>query len=137
MKSVAEKMGIKESMISFIVDAPPDALDRIQLPAIKRKRSLTGEFDYIHLFVKTQAKFRVKFPALKKHLKATGSLWVSWPKSGQIETDLTLPVVIKLGYDAGLVESKTLSVDSVWSAIKFTHPKAGKKYNNSYGKLPV
>ena len=57
------------------------------------------------------------------------------PKSGQKETDLTITKVIKIGYDYGLVESKTISIDSVWSAIKFTHPKEGKEYNNSYGKL--
>jgi hypothetical protein len=35
-----------------------------------------------------------------------------------------------------LVESKTISVNDTWSAIKFTHPKKGKVYKNSYGKLP-
>lgn len=29
-----------------------------------------------------------------------------------------------------------LRVDDVWSALKFTHPKAGKTYANSYGTLP-
>jgi hypothetical protein len=45
-----------------------------------------------------------------------------------------LPLVIKTGYD-GLVESKCVSVDSTWSALKFTWPKKGKVYNNSYGQL--
>jgi hypothetical protein len=62
-------------------------------------------------------------------------LWVSWPKNRKLGTDLTLPRVIKLGYDQGLVESKTISIDRTWSAIKFTHPKKGKVYKNSYGKL--
>lgn len=77
------------------------------------------------------------FPKLKSHLKQTGMLWVSWPKSGQEGTDLNLTTVIKLGYDYGLVESKALSVDAIWSALKFTHPKKGKAYNNSYGKLKL
>jgi hypothetical protein len=29
-----------------------------------------------------------------------------------------------------------LSVDRVWSALKFTHPKPGKRSANSYGRLP-
>lgn len=62
-------------------------------------------------------------------------LWVSWPKARQEDTDLTLPIVIKLGYEYGLVESTCLSINSIWSALKFTYPKAGKIYNNSYGKL--
>ena len=52
-------------------------------------------------------------------------------------TDLVLPEVIRIGYRHGLVESKTLSVDATWSAIKFTHPVAGKVYKNSYGQLPT
>ena len=51
-------------------------------------------------------------------------------------TDLALPKVIEIGYNHGLVESRTLSVDDTWSAMKFTHPKKGKAYNNSYGQLP-
>jgi hypothetical protein len=48
-----------------------------------------------------------------------------------------LPEVIGIGYRHGLVESKTLSVDATWSAIKFTHPIKGKVYKNSYGQLPT
>jgi hypothetical protein len=51
-------------------------------------------------------------------------------------TDLALPKVIEIGYNHGLVESKTLSVDDTWSAMKFMYPKKGKAYNNSYGQLP-
>ena len=63
-------------------------------------------------------------------------LWVSWPKNRQLGTDLSLPEVIRIGYRHGLVESKTLSVNATWSAIKFTHPVAGKVYNNAFGQLP-
>lgn len=27
-------------------------------------------------------------------------------------------------------------VNVTWSALKFTHPKQGKVYRNSYGRLP-
>ena len=64
-------------------------------------------------------------------------LWVSWPKAGQLSTDLSLKEVIGLAYDAGFVESKTISIDPTWSAIKLTFPKSGKRYANSYGSLPL
>lgn len=51
-------------------------------------------------------------------------------------TDLTLPIVIRVAYDAGLVESTCLSVDATWSGLKLTHPKPGKIYANSFGTLP-
>ena len=59
-------------------------------------------------------------------------IWVSWPRGGALK----LQTVIRIGYDSGLVESATLRIDGTWSAIKFTRPKAGKIYRNSYGKLP-
>ncbi len=119
----------------IFVDAPADAVTAMDLPDLELEAILKGEFDYIHLFVKNQATFHKKFPTLKEYLKNTGMMWVSWPKARQLGTDLTLPIVIKIGYDYGLVESKCLSINATWSALKFTYPKEGKTYANSYGKL--
>ena len=58
-------------------------------------------------------------------------LWVSWPKSRNLDTDLD----IKSGYDFGLFESKCISINAIWSALKFTWPKENKVYKNSYGAL--
>lgn len=135
MKTVSQKMGIKENARSYFVNAPTEAIESLNLPNIDLKKSLTGEFDYIHLFVKTQKEQLEIFQTLKDHLKLDGMLWVSWPKGGQLDTDLALPKVIKIGYEFGLVESTCLSVNEIWSALKFTHPKKGKIYNNSHAKL--
>ena len=35
-----------------------------------------------------------------------------------------------------MVESTCLRIDDTWSGLKFTHPKPGKVYANSYGTLP-
>ena len=137
MKPVSKKMGIKANCYALFIDAPENALEEMQLPELEVKEKLTGEFDYIHLFVKTQLEFKDKFPKLKPHLKPDGMLWVSWPKGGQLNTDLSLTKIINLGYSFGLVESTCLSVNSVWSGLKFTHPKEGKVYRNSYGELVV
>ena len=134
-KSVSQKLGIKPGMRAFFVNAPDDFLEKIESPQIVLESKLTGEFDYIHFFVVKLTEFQDAFGNLKKHLDPTGTLWVSWPKSGQNETDLNIKKVIELGYNFGLVESKAISIDSVWSALKFTFPKEGKTYHNSYGQL--
>jgi hypothetical protein len=134
-KSVAAKMGIKEDARAIFIDAPPGAIKSIDPPDLDVASSLRGNFDYIHFFTTKQTALQNKFPKLKEHLDENGMLWISWPKARQKDTDLTLTAVIKTGYDYGLVESKTLSIDPTWSALKFTHPKKGKIYNNSYGKL--
>jgi hypothetical protein len=133
--SVSKKMGIKEGTRVFFMNAPAEVVKAIGLPHLDLAGRLAGNFDYIHFFTKSQEEFNDNFPKLKAHLKPTGMLWVSWPKNRKLGTDLTLTRVIKLGYDYDLVESKTISLDETWSAIKFTHPKKGKVYKNSYGKL--
>ncbi len=128
-------MGVKVGMRAFFWHAPQSALNAIDLPSLEGDAVLQGEFDYIHFFTKTQAEMDDKFPKLKRHLKPTGMVWLSWPKSKKLATDLALPVVIKIGYSHGLVESTCLSVDATWSGLKFTHPKKDKVYRNSYGQL--
>jgi hypothetical protein len=129
-------MGIKEGTRAIFVNAPEAARRAIDLPSLDVASQFAGEFDYIHLFARTQAELDDAVPKLKAHLKPTGMLWVSWPKDKKLGTDLALPKVIEIGYNYGFVESKTLSVDDTWSTMKFTHPKKGKVYNNSYGRLP-
>ena len=130
-----KKMGIKEGARAILVNAPAESLEAIDPSRLDLAAKLSGKFDYIHLFTKSQEDFDKQFPRLKTHLKPAGMLWVSWPKNKKLGTDLTLTKVIELGYNHGLVESKTISIDETWSAIKFTYPKDGKVYKNSYGKL--
>jgi hypothetical protein len=137
IKPVSKKMGIKKDSRAIFINAPTEAIEAIDLPSLDIASKLTGYFDYIHLFAKSESVFRKSFPELKDHLKPKGMLWVSWAKNGELETDLSLTKVINIGYDFGLVESTCLSIDSTWSALKFTHPKKGKTYNNSYGNLKL
>ncbi|MCF2443439.1 hypothetical protein L0657_05675 [Dyadobacter sp. CY345] len=135
MRTVADKMGIKAHSKTHFVNAPNEVIQALNLPEVELTEQLFGDFDYIHLFVKHQSEQENIFPKLKAKLKSEGMLWVSWPKGGQLDTDLSLPKVIRIGYEFGLVESTCLSINSVWSALKFTHPKKGKTYKNSHAQL--
>lgn len=135
-RTVAQKMGLKSGMRAWFSGAPEDALAGMALPDLDRPSKLTGAFDHIHLFVRTQAELDRRFPTLKSRLAPAGRLWISWPKGNADGTDLTIRHVIRIGYTHGLVESTCLSIDSYWSALRFTHPKPGKTYANSYGTLP-
>jgi hypothetical protein len=133
---LARKLGIKAGARTRFLNAPVKVRksvgDELQIAS-----TLSGEFDYIHAFVKHEPELDKTFPKLKAHLKEGGAIWISWPKNRQLDTSLVLPKIIKIGYNHGLVESKTIGVDDTWSAIKFTWPKKGKIYKNSYGKLPA
>lgn len=134
-KSVSEKIGVKEHMRAVLINAPQEALQHLNSPLLTIQSKPKGEYDYIHLFTETEASFHQHFPELISHLKPAGMFWVSWPKAGKQGTDLNIKTVIKLGYDYGLVESKCISINETWPALKFTWPKENQQYNNSYGKL--
>ena len=135
-RSVPDKLGLREGMRAYLADAPESVLSVLSGAGLELTGSLAGDFDYMHLFARTQTEMDEQFPRLAAHLRDRGMLWVSWPKGGRLGTDLSLPNVIRIGYSHGLVESTTLSVDSTWSAMKFTRPRPGKVYRNSYGRLP-
>lgn len=128
-------MGIREGSRTILINTPDAVLTGAHLPPLNISQRLTGLFDYIHFFTTTQQALDKRFASLKKHLRVTGMLWVSWPRARQLDTDLNLKHVIRIGYRYGLVESKTIRLNDTWSAIKFTHPKKGKLYNNHYGEL--
>ena len=71
IRTVSQKMGVKENSRAFFINADNETLDNINLPAIDISPKLEDDFDYIHLFVKTQAEFIEHFPKLKPHLKST------------------------------------------------------------------
>lgn len=135
-RTVAEKMGVRPGVRAYHHDIPAGVLPQLGLPDLQISLTLKGRFDHIHAFMTTQDQMRTDLPDLRDSLAPDGQLWLSWPKGGQLDTDLSLPAVIRIAYDSGLVESKCISVDSVWSALKLTRPVPGKTYRNSFGQLP-
>lgn len=135
-RSVAQKMGIKPSWRALFVHAPDGVVETLGLPSLEVADRLTGELDYLHLFVRTQAEMREQLPPLVAHLAPKGKLWLSWPKAHGLGSDLDLPTVIEIGYDHGLVESTCVRIDATWSGLRFTRPLPEKSYANSYGTLP-
>lgn len=135
-KTVAEKMGVRSGVRAYHHDIPANVLLQMGLPDLQISQTLQGRFDHIHAFMTTQNRMRTDLPDLRDSLAPDGQLWLSWPKGGQLDTDLSLAEVIRIAYDSGLVESKCISVDPVWSALKLTRPIPGKTYRNSFGQLP-
>jgi hypothetical protein len=134
---LASKLGLGREGRAFLVDAPDDVVEAVAAAGtLQVAKTMRGAFDHLHAFFVTSRALDAAFPRLKRHLAPGGALWISWPKAGGQGTDLNLKAIIAIGYRHGLVESKTVGVDATWSAIKFTWPRPGKVYRNSYGTLP-
>lgn len=135
-RSVADKMGISAVQKVFVADGPAAAVAAIDLPTPPILADSAEVPDHIIYFVKTKDSLESNFQHYKNKLAKGGKLWVAWPKGGKPGTDLNIKEVIRIGYNHGLVESVNLRIDDTWTALKFTRPKPGKTYNNSYGSLP-
>ena len=118
--SLAKKLQIKPGSRVFLVNAPPgyNALlaplpDGVELVS-------AGEADVVHLFARSRAEVRAQLPGVRAALKPGGVLWISWPKTtAGVETDLTRDVLWQDLEPEGLRPVSAVSIDAVWSALRF------------------
>ena len=127
-KPLSEKLGIKPSFRMFALHYPQNYFDLLGVQSSSFKRSLSGEFDFIHIFTTSRKNLLEAFLKVKGHIKKDGAVWVSWPKqSSPIKIDLNENIVREVGMNNGLVDVKVVAVDNNWSALKFVYRLKDRK----------
>lgn len=121
-RSLVDKLGIKKlDKITFINH--PSGYQKTLGPLPKGVLIgliEEGSFDFIQIFTKDQEELQTIFPILKKNIKQSGMIWVSWPKkTAQIKTDLDENKIRKIGLHHGMVDMKVAAIDEIWSGLKF------------------
>jgi hypothetical protein len=119
---VARKLQIKPGDRVLVLHAPPGY--REMLGPLPEGAELTGSpegsFDVVHLFVEGQAGLRRDTAAAVGALRPEGVLWISYPKrSSKVATDLTRDAGWDPVRQAGWQAVSQISVDPVWSALRF------------------
>lgn len=120
-----KKLGLKSNDLVYVLDAPELYFDWISpLPeGVDVKRTLRGEFNFIHLFVSDVKSMRTWLAKAKGAVVNTGMVWVSWPKkSSEVKTDLDENKIRDYALSIGLVDVKVCAVDETWSGLKFVIP---------------
>jgi hypothetical protein len=120
------KLGLKAGMKAAFVDAPAHYGKLLgPLPEPLRLLARPGrDMDFVHFFVRRDARLRGRLPSLKAALAPTGMLWLSWPKkSSSLSTEVAEGDIRGAGLDAGLVDIKICAVDDDWSGLKFVYRK--------------
>src|SRR5689334_15047629 len=87
-----KKMKLKPGQRAAIVNAPEAYIEALRpLPAeVELSSELAGTFDWVQLFVKTQAELGQEIARVRAALGTAGTLWITFPKgSSKIQTDLT------------------------------------------------
>ncbi len=113
-----KKLGIKEGFSIALIEAPADVTKELGISP--KKSNGNPPLDYVHLFVKTQAELKTKFPLWAAKLTPAGMLWISWPKkTSGVPSDLNENIIRDIGLAAGLVDVKVCAVNEIWSGLKF------------------
>jgi len=80
----------------------------------------TGSFDFVQLFVKNSAELNRYASKAIRAVKHDGMLWICYPKgSSKVDTDLNRDVIWGLVKKHGLLGVSLVSIDNVWSAMRF------------------
>ena len=125
-----KKMKLKPGQQAAIINAPDGYLETLQpLPeGVELAEQLVGTFDWVQLFVKTQAELAQVIAQVRTALKPASTLWITFPKgTSKIQTDLTRDK----GWDAlqaiNLRWITLISVDETWSAFSLRPYKPGEE----------
>ena len=125
-----KKLGIKPGFRCYVHKPPPGYFDWLHpLPDdLDFRDKFVKGLDLIHLFAEDQQGMRALLLEGRKHVKANGMIWVSWPKkSSGVATDLDENKIRDFGLKSGLVDVKVCAVDDVWSGLKFVIPLKDRK----------
>ena len=120
--SLVKKLKIQPGQRLLFLNPPSGYIESLgDLPAdVEVLEQPEGKFDSVHLFVKDSAKLDKLGLAAKMAVKYDGLLWISYPKrSSKVPTDLTRDVMWALMADTGLRPVTQVSIDNVWSALRF------------------
>jgi hypothetical protein len=120
--TLTHKLGIKENRRVLVLDPPAGFVKKLDpLPAgASVTIKIVSMADVIVLFSSSRVVLGELFPKAKHAMAPRGSLWVAWPrKSSGFFTDLDEALVRSVGLSGGLTDNKIISLDEIWSALRF------------------
>lgn len=120
MKTLAEKLFIREGYTVLLLNAPPGYKDLLEpLPnGTKVVTKSSKQADFIQVFAATRAEMIEYLARVKPLLKEQGLLWATYPKAGQRNTDLKREIVGECAQTVGMHPVSQIAVDTVWSALR-------------------
>ena len=126
-----KKLHVKQGQRLAIVNPPPGYVEGLgQLPVdTELAINASGEFDWIHIFVKDKAELENYAPDAIKSLKDGGTLWISYPKgTSKVPTDINRDKGWDIVRRAGFRPVSQVSIDEVWSELRFRTLKPGEGF---------
>ena len=123
--SLIKKLGIKENKRLIILNAPEGYSKQIGtlLPEdveLVTTATSVGKFDVVLLFVRNKTEVEKDTPKAIDIVKPGGRLWLSYPKqSSKVPTDINRDILWKIFPNDEWRPVTQISIDEVWSALRF------------------
>lgn len=118
-----KKLGIYEEMKVQLIAAPEDYFTLLEIDISPQLCKKNETPDLVHLFAIINKDFETEMKRIRKNIKPTTIIWVSWyKKSSGMPTDITEDVIRIYALRNGLVDVKVCAVSDVWSGLKLVVP---------------
>ena len=128
---VPKKLRIKTGQRALILNAPEGYVEDFSalLEDVQIHQAATGEYEFVQVFVVNSDELEELVPTALDAVVFDGLLWVSYPKgSSGVETDLNRDILWEKLLSKGIRPVTQVSIDKVWSAIRFRPTdQVGKK----------
>jgi hypothetical protein len=140
MKTLLEKLNYKGQKRLSIINADKEFINTISAElkdvTIDQKIDPRCPYEFIIIFVKSQAEVEQIAPMTVHNLIADGILWFCYPKktSKKYTSDIDRDHGWKALNDSGLHGIRLVAVDDDWSALRFRHIKYIKSGSDRFNK---
>jgi hypothetical protein len=118
MKSLLDKLGLKQGMTGWALNCPDALAGELPLPAAPPQ----GQSDVTIAFVGAVAEVAPALAAVQSTYARGKALWFAYPKkTGSIRTDISRDSGWEPLAAAGLLPVTQISIDDTWSALRFRY----------------
>ncbi len=117
-----KKLRILPNLSVLILHAPDTYLSSLGdfPPGTKVDTEISGQYDLLHAFFTQRTALQDEIESLKAAINRGGILWISYPKqSAKQDTDLNRDILRQLLAAEELKAVSQVSIDQIWSAIRF------------------
>jgi len=129
-RMLAKKLLVRPGSRVAVVGAPP-TIDLVLPP--EAKPADRGPADIVLVYTTNQAGVRPALAKAGKVMAEGGTLWIAYPKAGQLGTDLSRDSLARALQAEGLEPVTQIAVDDVWSALRVKRDAALTKERKARG----
>lgn len=122
ISALAKKLRLQNAHNALILNAPEGFMEKLgELPEqLMVEQMPSGDFDFAHLFVKDRHELDLFIDLVLQAIEYDAIFWISYPKgSSGVKTDLNRDKLWNALSDKGIRPVTQVSIDKVWSAIRF------------------